>query len=85
MNMGTLSLLVIYFAIILGVLAFLAIFLVHLRPYRQFISGEKWVFRAFFTFLAIIAIFGVFKIITGSDFSFSDADFDITKYERKDF
>lgn len=81
----TLILLAIYAIIFFGVLAFLAVFFVHIKKYKSLAPHIFVCFRFFLGIICIIAIFGVYKIISAPSTHFSENPFDISTGLRQDF
>ncbi len=85
MTTTTLILLVIYLVFILGILGFLVIFFVSIKPYKNFSPLIMPAFKGFMILFAILAIFGAYKIWTGENVDFGENPFDISVRERSDF
>lgn len=81
----TLTFLVIFFAILIVVFAFLAIFYLHIKNFAKFSPKIISAFKIFAIFLALIAIFVIFKITTGQNTVFDESDFNISTNIRQDF
>ena len=58
MTTTTLTLLVIYLACILGILGFLAIFFISVKPFKDFSPLIMPIFKGFMIVFVIVAIFG---------------------------
>lgn len=81
----TLIFLVIFFAILIAVFAFLAIFYLHIKNFAKFSPKILSAFRIFVIFIFLIAIFVIFKITTGKNAVFDESDFNISTNIRQDF
>ncbi|MBC7498804.1 hypothetical protein H7170_04130 [Candidatus Gracilibacteria bacterium] len=57
-----------YLFLLLGIFGFLAIFMMHIRDYRQYSRYITTITRAYLLLMVAIAIFGGYHILTGSIF-----------------
>lgn len=82
---SNIALLIIFFAIIIIVLAFLSFFYISIKDFRKFSPNIFVAFHYFLIFLAIISLVIIYKIITGKTAVYDASSFDISTNVRQDF
>lgn len=57
-----------YLLLLIGIFGFLAVFMMHIRDYRQYSRYITVIIRVYLTLMIIIALFGGYMILSGTIF-----------------